>query len=98
MDIGPPDTSAPRARQLRDEPQSVRYPTRGYQQRQPSLERGAADQTDLKNEEHGKSVLRKKLITMRRECSAHLTEDSHINVRLQPRRRATQAAVGCKPC
>lgn len=46
------DTSVPRARQLRDEPQSGRYPTRGYQQRQPSLERGAADQTDLKNEEH----------------------------------------------
>ena len=45
----------PRARQLRDEPQSGRYPTRGYQQRQPSLERGAAGQTDLKNEEPGKS-------------------------------------------
>jgi hypothetical protein len=44
--------------QLRDEPQSGRYPTRGYQQRQPSLERGVADQTDLKNEEHEKSVLR----------------------------------------
>ena len=59
MDISTTDTSVPRARQLRDEPQSGRYPTRGYQQRQPSLERGAADQTDLKNEEHGKSVLRK---------------------------------------
>jgi hypothetical protein len=44
--------------QLRDEPQSGRYPTRGYQQRQPSLERGVADQTDLKNDEHGKSGLR----------------------------------------
>ena len=37
-----PDASSFRARQLRDEPQSGRYPTRGYQQRQPSLERGAA--------------------------------------------------------
>ena len=54
MDISTTDTSAPRARQLRDEPQSGRYPTRGYQQRQPSLERGVADQTDLKNEEHEK--------------------------------------------
>ena len=54
MDISIIDTSVSRARQLRDEPQSGRYPTRGYQQRQPSLERGAADQTDLKNEEHGK--------------------------------------------
>ena len=34
-----------------------RCPTRGYQQRQPSLKRGAADQTDLNNDEHGKSVL-----------------------------------------
>ena len=59
MDISSTDTSVPRARQLRDEPQSGRYPTRGYQQRQPSLERGAADQMDLKNDEHGKSVLRK---------------------------------------
>ncbi len=42
---------------LRDEQQSERYPTRGYQQHQPSLKRGAADQTNLKNEEHGKSVL-----------------------------------------
>ena len=54
MDLSTIETSVPRARQLRDEPQSGRYPTRGYQQRQPSLERGAADQTDLKNEEHGK--------------------------------------------
>jgi len=52
----------PRARQLRDEPQSGRYPTRGYQQRQPSLERGAAGQTDLKNEESGKSGLRGELM------------------------------------
>jgi hypothetical protein len=58
MDISSTDTSVPRARQLRDEPQSGRYPTRGYQQRQPSLERGAADQTDLKNE-GTKRVLRK---------------------------------------
>ena len=50
MDISTTDTSVPRARQLRDEPQSGRYPTRGYQQRQPSLERDAADQTDLKND------------------------------------------------
>jgi hypothetical protein len=48
MDVGTIDMSVPRARQFRDEPQSGRYPTRGYQQRQPSLERGAADQTDLK--------------------------------------------------
>ena len=65
MDISSIDTSVPRARQLRDEPQSGRYPTRGYQQRQPSLERGAADQTDLKNDEHGKSVLKKELTTVR---------------------------------
>ena len=64
MDIGTTETSVSRARQLRDEPQSGRYPTRGYQQRQPSLERGAADQTDLKNEEHGKSVLRKELTSV----------------------------------
>jgi hypothetical protein len=59
MDIGTVDTSEPRprARQLRDEPQSGRYPTRGYQQRQPSLERGVADQTDRTTEEPGKSVL-----------------------------------------
>ena len=55
MDVSPADTSESRARQLRDEPQSVRYPTREYQQRQPSLERGAADQTDLKNGAHGKA-------------------------------------------
>jgi hypothetical protein len=70
MDISTIDTSAPRARQLRDEPQSGRYPTRGYQQRQPSLKRGAADQTDLKNEEHGKSVLRKR--THNREAGSDL--------------------------
>ena len=80
MDIGIADTSVPRARQLRDEPQSGRYPTRGYQQRQPSLERGAADQTDLKNGTHGTSVLRGELMTMRRERSVQLTTDSHINV------------------
>jgi len=70
MDISTIDTSVPRARQLRDEPQSGRYPTRGYQQRQPSLERGAADQTDLKNKEHGKSVLRKR--THNREAGRDL--------------------------
>jgi hypothetical protein len=59
MDISTIDTSVPRARQLRDEPQSGRYPTRGYQQRQPSLERGAADQTDLKTKST-KSVLKKR--------------------------------------
>ena len=52
----------PRARQLRDEPQSGRYPTRGYQQRQPSLERGAADQMDLKNQAPGQSGLRTELM------------------------------------
>jgi hypothetical protein len=70
MDISIIDTSVPRARQLRDEPQSGRYPTRGYQQRQPSLERGAADQADLKNEDHGKSVLRKR--THNREAGSDL--------------------------
>ena len=55
MDIGTIDTSVPRARPLRDEPPSGRYPTRGYQQRHPSLKRGAADQMDRQNEEPGKS-------------------------------------------
>ena len=55
MDVSTIDMSEPRARQLRDEPQSGRYPIRGYQQRQPSLERGVADQTDLNNGEPGKS-------------------------------------------
>ena len=72
--------SAYRARQLRDEPQSVRYPTREYQQRQPSLERGVADQTDLNNDEHGQSRLREQLTkALRRDACAHLTEDSHIS-------------------
>ena len=80
MDISTTDTSVSRARQLRDEPQSGRYPTRGYQQRQPSLERGAADQMDLKNDEPGKSGHRGELtMTMSWDKSAHLTEDSHIN-------------------
>jgi hypothetical protein len=54
MDVSLADTSVPRARQLRDEQQSGRNPTREYQQRQPSLKRGAADQTDLNQivEEH----------------------------------------------
>jgi len=59
MDISTTDTSVPRVRQLRDEPQSGRYPTRGYQQRQPSLKRAAADQTDLNEKEHDKSVLKR---------------------------------------
>jgi hypothetical protein len=62
MDISTTDTSVPRARQLRDEPQSGRYSTRGYQQRQPSLERGAADQTDLNNPEPGQSGRRTELM------------------------------------
>jgi hypothetical protein len=65
MDISTTETSVPRARQLRDEPQSGRYPTRGYQQRQPSLERGTADQTDLMNDVHGKSALREEPTTVR---------------------------------
>jgi hypothetical protein len=82
MDVSHADTSDPRARPLRDEPQSVRYPTREYQQRQPSLERGVADQTDLKNDEHEKSVLIGELTkALRRDGFAHLTEDSHINDR-----------------
>jgi hypothetical protein len=80
MDVSEADTSDPRARPLRDEPQSVRYPTREYQQRQPSLERGVADQTDLNNDEHEKSVLIGELTkTLGRDGCAHLTEDSHIN-------------------
>jgi hypothetical protein len=63
MDISTSDTSVARARQLRDEPQSGRYPTRGYQQRQPSLKRGAAGQTDLTNQEPGKNGLRKRDFT-----------------------------------
>jgi len=79
MDIGTTDTSVPRARQLRDEPQSGQYPTRGYQQRQPSLKHGAADQTNLTNEAPGTNGLRKGLTTLRRDGSACLTQDSHIN-------------------
>ena len=80
MDISTTDTSVPRARQLRDEPQSGRYPTREYQQRQPSLKRDAADQTDLKNDEHGKRVLRGELTKpLRWDRSARLTSDSHIS-------------------
>ena len=59
MDISTIDTSVARARQLRDEPQSGRYSTRGYQQRQPSLERGVADQTDLKHERARKERAKK---------------------------------------
>ncbi len=75
MDISTIDTSVPRARQLRDEPQSGRYPTRGYQQRQPSLKRGAADQTDLKNEGHEERA-EKGLTTVRsgRVCSLDRTQ------------------------
>ena len=65
MDISTTDTSVPRARQLRDEPQSGRYPTRGYQQRQPSLERGAADLMDLTNDGRDPHVLKKALTTVR---------------------------------
>jgi hypothetical protein len=90
MDIRTIDTSDSRVRQLRDEPQSGRYPTREYQQRQPSLERGAADQTDLKNVT-GKSVLRAELRTTW-DRSAQLTEDSHINSAAGIRR--TRLAVG----
>jgi len=79
MDDSIIDMSEPRARQLRDEPQSGRYPTRGYQQRQPSLERGVADQTDLKNEEHEERAGERNSRSMRRDGSARLTTDSHIN-------------------
>ena len=79
-DLSTIETSVPRARQLRDEPQSGRYPTRGYQQRQPSLERGAADRMDLNNLEPGTCGLKTHSCTMRRESSVSLTEDSHINV------------------
>ena len=80
MDISTTDTSVPRARQLRDEPQSGRYPTRGYQQRQPSLERAVADQTDLKHEEPGKSGL------MRRTHDAEAGELCSVD-RRQPYQR-----------
>ena len=86
MDIGTIDTSEPRARQLRDEPQSGRYPTRGYQQRQPSLERGAADRTDLKIKSPGKSGLIRNAIALRRYRSVQLTESSHINASVHQRR------------
>ncbi|MGB7217180.1 MAG: hypothetical protein WBD07_00090, partial [Vicinamibacterales bacterium] len=44
---------------------------------------GVADQTDLKNEEHGTNVLIGELTkTLRRDGFAHLTEDSHINDRV----------------
>lgn len=79
MDIRMPDTSDARARQLRDEPQSGRYPTRGYQQRQPSLERGVADQTDLKIKSSARAGSEKDSTTLRRERSVPLTKDSHIN-------------------
>ena len=93
MDIGIADTSEPRARQLRDEPQSGRYPTRGYQQRQPSLERGAADQRDLKNPTPRRAGGQRHSWTMRREISALLTEDSHINdPKSAARRQATPGA------
>ena len=96
MDISTTDTSVPRARQLRDEPQSGRYPTRGYQQRQPSLERGAAGQTDLKNDEHEKSVLIRELTkTLRRDRSAHLTDDSHINGRGSTAALVPSGAAAC---
>ena len=80
MDIGTIDTSLSRARQLRDESQSGPYPTRGYQQRQPSLKRAAAGQPDLMLEKHGKSVLRESSQAWGRERSAQLTEASHISV------------------
>jgi hypothetical protein len=100
MDIRTIDTSVPRARQLRDEPQSGRYPTRGYQQRQPSLERGAADQTDLTNTAPGKSGHRGELtMTMRWDRSAHLTPDSHINDSVHQRPlMMPSAAVWCNAC
>ena len=69
MDIGVADTSVPRARQLRDEPQSGRYPTRGYQQRQPSLERGVADQTDLKGRARKERAEREGQDDVGRVCS-----------------------------
>jgi len=47
---------------------------------------------DRKNEEHGKSVLRGELMTMRRERSVQLTTDSHING------QRSSAADGCNAC
>lgn len=99
MDISTTDTSAPRARQLRDEPRSGRYPTRGYQQRQPSLERGVADQADLKNgsTERARSEENSRK-TLRRDRSGHLPSDSHISVRVSAAAAImiALAAVGCK--
>ena len=100
------DTSEPRARQLRDEPQSGRYPTRGYQQRQPSLERGVADQTDLTI--GARARVHHALTTLRPDRSARLTTDSHINVvvpvdgtatcRRPIIRRSPGAGRPCLPC
>ena len=95
------DTSVPRARQLRDEPPSGRYPTRGYPQRQPSLTRGVADQTDLTNEEPEQSGLRGEGLNGVEAGPICLLD------RRQPYQRpgfsgggaiVRQPAVGCKPC
>lgn len=81
MDISTIDTSVSRARKLRDEPQSGRYPTRGYQQRQPSLERGVADQTDMNNDEHGRACLRGELTNSAEAGQVCLLDRrQHINV------------------
>jgi hypothetical protein len=99
MDLSTNETSVPRARQLRDEPQSGRYPTRGYQQRQPSLERGAADQMDLTNPGPGTSGLRTEL------TDGEARELCPVD-RRQPYQRPgfsrgglmiRRAAAGCKP-
>lgn len=77
MDVGTIDMSEPRARQLRDEPQSGRYSTREYQQRQPSLERGVADQTDLKIS--GRKERAEKERPREAGSICPLDRDSHIN-------------------
>lgn len=79
MDVGTIDMSEPRARQLRDEPQSGRYSTREYQQRQPSLERGVADQTDLKIS--GRKERAEKERPREAGSICPLDRDSHINDR-----------------
>jgi hypothetical protein len=76
MDISTTDTSVPRARQLRDEPQSGRYPTREYQQRQPSLEHRAAETIDERRPRNGRKTTHD---GEDGKAVADLTSDSHIN-------------------
>jgi hypothetical protein len=73
VDISTIDTSVSRARQLRDEPQSGRYPTRGYQQCQTSREHDAVDQADIKNEMSPEKSGPRKELTIREARRAQST-------------------------